>query len=184
MRALFASLALILIAGCGTREASAPGYVCDRLATQGSQPFECVPQGAPRGRDPGASKPVKGCQKMSVGIASPESDKPCLSQNVRVACCAPLAVAFNPALGQDCETGSIKCPPGSTGVGGCYKPGESICWEPDMPCPAQRVSKRCEGLRRLLRPDKIPWGRPHRALTCAYRASAVAFRSLAGRKMI
>lgn len=39
-------IVLLLLAGCGSREASAPRYVCDRLATEGSQPFECVPQAA------------------------------------------------------------------------------------------------------------------------------------------
>lgn len=44
-------IVLLLLAGCGTREASAPRYVCDRLATEGSQPFECVPQAAVERRE-------------------------------------------------------------------------------------------------------------------------------------
>ena len=45
-----------------------------------------------------------------------------------------LAAAFNVVLGQECEPGSIKCPAGSTGSGGCYKPGEGICWD-GLICP-------------------------------------------------
>ena len=45
MRAFVACLALLL-AGCGTREAAAPRYICDRLATERTQPYKCVPQAA------------------------------------------------------------------------------------------------------------------------------------------
>ena len=44
---VFACVALILVAGCGTRGASPPTYVCDRSVTQWSLPVECMPQGMP-----------------------------------------------------------------------------------------------------------------------------------------
>ena len=49
MRALIACIALTLVTGCDMREASAPSYICNR--TQVSQPFECLPQGAPPPRE-------------------------------------------------------------------------------------------------------------------------------------